>query len=98
MQALSGLSPYFHFGHLAPQRAALEAKKLRSTAPDSVDSFLEESVVRRELSDNFCFHVDNYDKLDCAYDWAKETLAVHTSDKREYVYTRWASAGTVLIP
>ena len=28
--ALSGLSPYYHFGHLAAQRAALEASKLRS--------------------------------------------------------------------
>ena len=30
--ALSGLSPYYHFGHLAAQRAALEASKLRSKA------------------------------------------------------------------
>ena len=29
-EALSNLSPYFHFGQLAPQRAALEASKLRS--------------------------------------------------------------------
>lgn len=28
--ALSNLSPYYHFGHLAAQRAALEASKLRS--------------------------------------------------------------------
>ena len=30
--ALSNLSPYYHFGHLAAQRAALEASKLRSKA------------------------------------------------------------------
>lgn len=29
--AVSGLSGYFHFGHLAPQRAALEAGKHRKT-------------------------------------------------------------------
>lgn len=28
--ALSGLSPYLHFGHLAPQRAAIEAAKHKS--------------------------------------------------------------------
>lgn len=31
-EALSNLSPYYHFGHLAAQRAALEASKLRSKA------------------------------------------------------------------
>lgn len=30
--ALSNLSAFFHFGQLAPQRAALEAAKHRSTA------------------------------------------------------------------
>lgn len=29
-KALSGLSPYLHFGQLAPQRAALEAAKHRT--------------------------------------------------------------------
>ena len=29
-EAVSHLSPYLHFGQLAPQRAALEAAKLRS--------------------------------------------------------------------
>lgn len=85
--ALSGLSPYFHFGHLSPQRAALEASKHRAAHKDSVDSFLEEMVVRRELSDNYCFYVPNYDSLDAAYDWAKETLNVHRNDKREHLYT-----------
>ncbi len=30
--AVSGLSAYFHFGQLAPQRAALEAGKHRKTS------------------------------------------------------------------
>ena len=30
--AVSGLSAYFHFGHLAPGRAALEAGKHRGTS------------------------------------------------------------------
>lgn len=85
--ALSGLSPYFHFGQLSPQRAALEASKLRKAAPESVSAFLEESVVRRELSDNFCWYTENYDSIDCAYDWAKETLEMHRNDVRDHVYT-----------
>jgi deoxyribodipyrimidine photo-lyase len=85
--ALSGLSPYFHFGQLSPQRAALEASKLRRVATESVDAFLEESVVRRELSDNFCWYTKNYDSIDCAYDWAKETLDLHRNDVRDHLYT-----------
>ena len=52
-----------------------------------VDAFLEESVVRRELSDNFCFYEENYDSLTCISDWAKESLQKHASDKRQYTYT-----------
>jgi deoxyribodipyrimidine photo-lyase len=47
LQALSNLSPYLHYGQLAPQRAALEAAKLRGKYKASVESFLEELVVRR---------------------------------------------------
>ena len=85
--ALSGLSPYFHFGHLSPQRAALEASKLRSTYKESVEGFLEEMVIRRELSDNYCFYTPNYDSLDAAYEWARETLDLHRNDVREHTYS-----------
>jgi deoxyribodipyrimidine photo-lyase len=43
-QALSNLSPWLHFGQLAPQRAALEAAKLRPKHKESVEGFLEELV------------------------------------------------------
>jgi deoxyribodipyrimidine photo-lyase len=86
--ALSGLSPYFHFGQLAPQRAALEAAKHKAVHKASVDGFLEELVIRRELADNYCHYVPNYDSLDAAYDWARETLNAHAGDKREFLYTR----------
>jgi len=88
LKATSNLSPYLNQGQLAPQRAALEANKLKRNHSESVASFLEELVVRRELSDNFVFYEPNYDNLECAADWAKETLRVHSKDKREYVYSR----------
>ena len=31
----------------------------------------------------------NYDSLECAAEWAKESLNVHRADKREFLYTRW---------
>jgi deoxyribodipyrimidine photo-lyase len=90
-QAQSGLSPYFHFGQLSAQRAALEAVKCKKVAPSSVDAFLEEMVVRRELSDNFCFYEQKYDSLECAAGWARDSLELHAADKREHVYSRWAA-------
>lgn len=56
-------------------------------AQSGVDAFLEEAVVRRELSDNFCFYEEQYDSLECIAGWAKESLQKHASDKREYTYT-----------
>ena len=49
----------------------------------------EELVVRKELSDNFChFEPDGYDSLDGAAAWARESLELHSSDPREFTYSR----------
>jgi deoxyribodipyrimidine photo-lyase len=65
----------------------LEASKHRETHPDAVDSFLEELVVRRELADNFCLHNPHYDSVLGAPGWARESLALHATDAREFEYT-----------
>lgn len=51
----SRLSRYFNWGFLSPQRAAIEVLK---SDTDSVnkEAFLEELIVRRELSSNFCLY------------------------------------------
>ena len=85
--ALSDLSPYTHFGQIAPQRAALIVKAHYGKHAEGVKSYLEESIVRRELSDNFCFYQEHYDSLEGAAQWARDSLAVHATDKREHVYT-----------
>jgi deoxyribodipyrimidine photo-lyase len=81
----SGLSPYLHFGMASAQRIALEVRA--STAPE-VDkrSFLEELIVRRELSDNFCYYDRMYDTVECLPSWARLSLRQHESDRREYHY------------
>jgi hypothetical protein len=33
-------------------------------------------------------YTPNYDSLDCAAQWAKDTLNAHRNDKREFLYTR----------
>ncbi|XP_070539072.1 deoxyribodipyrimidine photo-lyase-like [Ptychodera flava] len=86
--ALSNMSPWFHFGQVSVQRAILEVRGYRSKYKESVEGYVEEAIIRRELSDNFCFYNKKYDSVDGAHDWAKKTLQDHAQDKREYVYSR----------
>ena len=91
LDATSNLSPYFHFGHLAPQRAILEAQRRSKENPktqDGAKAFIEEALVRRELADNFCFYEPAYDSIACAAQWARDSLDLHKSDPRDYLYTR----------
>ncbi|KAL8188255.1 UNVERIFIED_CONTAM: hypothetical protein K2H54_064234 [Gekko kuhli] len=85
--ALSNLSPWFHFGQLAVQRAILEVSKHRRKCKESVEAFIEEAVVRRELADNFCFYNQKYDQVEGAPAWAQTSLALHAKDKRTHLYT-----------
>lgn len=82
--ATSRLSAYFHFGQLAPLRAALAAAA--SGKGEGQAAFLEELVVRRELSDNFCLHNPQHDALAGAPAWALKTLDEHRDDPRPHLY------------
>lgn len=84
--ALSNLSPYFHFGMLAPARAVQEVLRAKAPKQDK-DAFVEEAVVRRELSDNYCWYQKVYDDFDGLPDWAKKTLDRHRKDRRAYIYS-----------
>lgn len=81
----SGLSPWLHFGQLAPQRVALAIAQ-SSSGPDA-EALLEELIVRRELADNFCLYCPDYDHLEAAPDWARRTLEKHRHDSRPWCYT-----------
>ena len=84
---VSHMSKYLHFGHISPIWLALEARKSRA-GKGNVESFVEELVVRRELSMNFVFYNDDYDSYANLPGWAKKTLEEHKADEREYTYTR----------
>ncbi|XP_043466984.1 deoxyribodipyrimidine photo-lyase isoform X1 [Leptopilina heterotoma] len=84
--AVSNLSPWFHFGMISVQRCILEVQKYKKEYKPSVEAFMEEAIIRRELSDNFCFYNENYDSMKGAYQWAIDTLEAHRKDKREYLY------------
>ncbi|KAK9505830.1 hypothetical protein O3M35_009804 [Rhynocoris fuscipes] len=85
--ALSNLSPWFHFGHISVQRCILYVKQFKTKHTESVNAFCEEAIVRRELADNFCYYNDKYDSIEGAYEWARITLDKHRTDKRQYVYS-----------
>jgi deoxyribodipyrimidine photo-lyase len=84
---VSHMSKYLHFGHVSPIWLALEARKAKAKQ-DNIDSFVEELIVRRELSMNFVFYNNDYDSYSNLPGWAKQTLEEHKSDEREYVYSR----------
>ncbi|MBA2533861.1 MAG: deoxyribodipyrimidine photo-lyase [Rubrobacter sp.] len=84
---VSHMSKYLHFGHVSPIWLALEARKSKAKE-DNIDSFVEELIVRRELSMNFVFYNEDYDSYSNLPGWAKKTLEEHKSDERKYVYTR----------
>ncbi len=82
----SGLSPYLHYGTLSAQRVALEV--LGSDASkEAQGAFLEELIVRRELSDNFCYYNPLYDSYDGLPEWSRRTLEKHAGDRREHQYS-----------
>jgi deoxyribodipyrimidine photo-lyase len=84
--AVSNLSPYLHFGQISAQQIVLDI--LASCEPsDSRAAFLEQLVVRRELTDNFCLYNPDYDHYNGFPEWAKRSLDKHLDDKRSYLYS-----------
>ena len=81
---LSQMSPYLHFGQISPLFIALQVKKTKSSG---IEAYLEELIVRRELSMNFVFYNEKYDSYEAIPEWAKKTLKAHEKEKRLYTYT-----------
>ena len=83
----TNLSPWINFGHVSFQRLALDVRALKKH-PNGTAAYIEEGVVRRELSDNFVYYTpDGYDNLSGTADWARETLELHAGDEREHLYS-----------
>ena len=90
---LSGLSPYLHFGQISPLKIALAVRAVDSPG---VAAFLEELIVRRELSINFIHYNEMYDSFNSLPVWARRSLHDHEADAREYLYAdkEWENAET----
>ena len=85
LDAQSGLSPYLHFGQISPLAVALAVKKGPRYGQAA---FLEELIVRRELSFNFITYNRAYDRFEGLPDWCRQALLEHASDPRPYLYSR----------
>lgn len=83
IDVLSNMSPYLHFGQISPIYITL--KVLKSNSPGK-DVYLEELVVRRELSMNFVVYNKNYDTIGGLPRWAKQSLEFHRADNRDHIY------------
>lgn len=81
--AVSRLSPYLHYGMVAPLRIAREA---RAAGGDGADKFLDELLVWREMAYVWCFHTDEIETLAALPDWARVTLDAHRDDARDAVF------------
>lgn len=79
----SNLSPYLHFGQISPLYIVNRLKDINESLKAG---FIEELIVRRELSFNLVYYNENYDNYKCLPDWAKKTLEEHKDDKRYIVY------------
>ncbi|EQB61210.1 deoxyribodipyrimidine photolyase [Vairimorpha apis BRL 01] len=81
---LSNLSPYLHFGQISTHKII----KLVYDNPDkkNLDIFLNEIFIWKETSEHYCYHEKNYDNIDGALPWAKQSLLDHSNDKREHLY------------
>lgn len=87
----SDMSPYLHFGQISVVEIAIRAKRIaidKAISSESIESFLEEIIVRRELAMNYVYYNEDYDKFEGMTDnWAYETMKIHESDEREFVYS-----------
>jgi deoxyribodipyrimidine photo-lyase len=112
--ARSGLSPYFHFGHISAHEVFKTLMSAEHWSPSQLGSdtsgkregwwgasrnaeaWLDEFVTWRELGYNMTSHNDRYDRYDSLPDWAQATLAKHSSDRREHVFSpeEFAAAAT----
>ena len=77
----SRLSPYLHFGFLSIQEVVGTVE--RADAPGAAkEAFLEQAIVRRELSFNLTRHNPHYDSLKSLPEWALKTMRAHADDPR----------------
>lgn len=86
---VSRMSAYLHYGMVSPMRIAREAHAA------GADKYLEELLVWRELTYQWCRHVPDHSSFNALPAWARRTLAAHAKDERPALsWERLASGRT----
>lgn len=80
----SRLSAYLHFGFISAQEIAHAVQQAKAPAA-AKDAYLEELIVRRELSFNLTRFNPNYDSLEALPPWVHTTMREHRDDKRDTI-------------
>jgi deoxyribodipyrimidine photo-lyase len=88
----SKLSMYLHFGQISPLEI-LDKLMLASSQGhvdgESLDAFIEQLLVRRELAFNYVTYHKGYDVFETMTEsWAYQTMEDHKDDFHPYVYSR----------
>lgn len=84
--ALTNLSPWIHTGQISVQMFVLEANK-RYKNGDILYTLMNEIFVWKETADHFVYHESNYDNINGALPWARESLKKHSSDEKKIKYS-----------
>ena len=86
VNVISSLSKYLNLGFISSQRIVLEV--IQSGVKDiNKETFLEELIIRKELSDNFCLYSKSFKNFSSIPNWAKMSLENHKYDIRPYIYS-----------
>jgi len=85
---VSHMGMYLHYGQISPAYVARTVRDSRSGAAVDRESYIEELIVRRELTYNYVDFTENYDQYEAVPQWARTSLARHASDPRPFLYSR----------
>lgn len=81
----SHLSPYLHYGQIAPTEVVLAVRD--AVSGPVFDAFVNEIIVQRELAINYALRVPHYDAYQGLPDWGRDALERHAKDERPVTYT-----------
>ncbi len=90
IEGVSRMSPYLHYGMVAPTRIAREAAADQSKG---AEKFLDELLIWRELAYAFCHYRRDHGRVSSIPTWARETLFEHETDPRELLSWETMSRG-----
>lgn len=80
VDGVSRMSPYLHYGMMAPTRLAREAA---ADPSQGAEKFLDELLIWRELAYAFCYYRRDHGRISSVPTWARETLREHEQDARQ---------------